>query len=254
MIGVLLVDDHPLVRAGLAGLIGSTTDDICVLGEAGGGEEAVGLAADLQPDVVLMDLSMPGLDGIESTRRLFANGYDGAVVVLTSFKETDRVSEALSAGAVGYLLKDGEPDAVLAAIRAAAAGHAPLDPRVARALLPDRAPAPGAGLSARELQVLRLVARGLANKQIARRLEISERTVKVHLGNVFRRIGVDRPHQRGDLGSGPSARRGRLIGCRFDRKGCRGTTHDTRDGGTGWGAPGVVRVVCRPCGGAQPAK
>ncbi|HEU5455803.1 MAG TPA: response regulator transcription factor, partial [Nocardioides sp.] len=121
---------------------------------------------------------------------LFANGYDGAVVVLTSFKETDRVSEALAAGAIGYLLKDSEPGDVLAAIRSAAAGHAPLDPRVARALLPDRAPAPGAGLSARELQVLRLVARGLANKQIARRLEISERTVKVHLGNVFRRIGV----------------------------------------------------------------
>jgi DNA-binding NarL/FixJ family response regulator len=190
VIGVLLVDDHPLVRAGLAGLIGSSTDDIQVVGEAGGGEEAVGLASELQPDVVLMDLSMPGLDGVESTRRLFADGYDGAVVILTSFKETDRVADALSAGAVGYLLKDGEPGDVLAAIRAAAAGHAPLDPRVASALLPDRAPAPGAGLSTRELQVLRLVARGMANKQIARRLEISERTVKVHLGNVFRRIGV----------------------------------------------------------------
>lgn len=190
MIGVLLVDDHPLVRAGLAGLIGSTTDDIRVVGEAGGGDEAVELAGALGPDVVLMDLSMPGVDGVESTRRLFAGGYDGAVVILTSFKETDRVAEALAAGAVGYLLKDGEPGDVLAAIRAAAAGHAPLDPRVARALLPDRSPPPGAGLSARELQVLRLVARGMANKQIARRLEISERTVKVHLGNVFRRIGV----------------------------------------------------------------
>jgi DNA-binding NarL/FixJ family response regulator len=190
VIGVLLVDDHPLVRAGLAGLIGSTTDDISVVGEAGSGDEAVRIASDLHPDVVLMDLSMPEIDGIESTRRLFAAGYDGAVVVLTSFKETDRVSEALAAGAIGYLLKDGEPGDVLSAIRAAAAGHAPLDPRVARALLPDRAPAPGAGLSTRELQVLRLVARGMANKQIARRLEISERTVKVHLGNVFRRIGV----------------------------------------------------------------
>ena len=190
VIGVLLVDDHPLVRAGLAGLIGSTTDDISVVGEAGSGDEAVRIASDLHPDVVLMDLSMPEVDGIESTRRLFAAGYDGAVVVLTSFKETDRVAEALAAGAIGYLLKDGEPGDVLSAIRAAAAGHAPLDPRVARALLPDRAPAPGAGLSVRELQVLRLVARGMANKQIARRLEISERTVKVHLGNVFRRIGV----------------------------------------------------------------
>ena len=190
MIDVLLVDDHPLVRTGIAGLIGSTTDDISVVGEAGGGEEAVRLASELKPDVVLMDLSMPGCDGVESTRRLFADGYDGAVVVLTSCKETDRVSEALAAGAVGYLLKDSDPGDVLSAIRAAAAGHAPLDPRVARALLPDRAPSPAAGLSARELQVLRLVAQGLANKQIARRLEISERTVKVHLGNVFRRIGV----------------------------------------------------------------
>ena len=190
MIDVLLVDDHPLVRAGLAGLIDSTTDDIRVVGEASTGAEALGLAAGLAPHVVLMDLSMPGVDGVEATRRMIGAGYQGAVVVLTSFSDHSRVAAALEAGAVGYLLKDAEPAAVLAAIRSAAAGHAPLDPRVAGALLPQRQPDRAAGLSARELEVLRLVAQGLANKQIARRLEISERTVKVHLGSVFRRIGV----------------------------------------------------------------
>jgi DNA-binding NarL/FixJ family response regulator len=111
--------------------------------------------------------------------------------VLTSFSDRPRVAEALAAGAVGYLLKDSEPDQVLAAIRAAAAGHAPLDPRVARALLPTAGNRSGAdGLSGREAEVLGLVAEGLANKQIARRLGISERTVKVHLGSVFRRLGV----------------------------------------------------------------
>ncbi|MCW2781718.1 MAG: two component transcriptional regulator, LuxR family [Marmoricola sp.] len=190
MIRVLLVDDHPLVRAGLSALITSTTDDMLVVGEASGGEQAIELVAETGPDVVLMDLSMPGMDGVESTRRLLAAGFEGAIVVLTSFSDKARVADALAAGAVGYMLKDREPADVLDAIRSAAAGHAPLDPRVARALLPGQEPAPGEDLSTRELQVLRLVAQGLANKQIARRLEISERTVKVHLGNVFRRVGV----------------------------------------------------------------
>jgi DNA-binding NarL/FixJ family response regulator len=190
MIRVLLVDDHPLVRAGLSALITSTTDDMEVVGEASGGAQAIELVAETEPDVVLMDLSMPGMDGVESTRRLLAAGFEGAVVVLTSFSDKARVADALAAGAVGYMLKDREPADVLDAIRSAAAGHAPLDPRVARALLPGQEPAPGEDLSTRELQVLRLVALGLANKQIARRLEISERTVKVHLGNVFRRVGV----------------------------------------------------------------
>jgi len=195
-IDVVLVDDHPVVRSGLAGLL-SATEDLVVVGEAADGEAALALVAELAPDVVLMDISMPGMDGIEATRRVLAAGYDGAVVMLTSFSDRDRVADALTAGAVGYLLKDSEPEAVLAGVRAAASGHAPIDPRVAGALLPNRGPAPSptrdaatADLSAREREVLALVAEGMANKQIARRLGIAERTVKVHLGSVFRRIGV----------------------------------------------------------------
>ena len=188
-IGVLLVDDHPLVRSGLAGLF-AATDGLRVVGEAADGDAALAAAKELEPDVVLMDVSMPGTDGIEATRALFEQGYAGAVVMLTSFSDRPRVVDALAAGAVGYLLKDSEPAEVVAAVRAAAEGHAPLDPRVAGALLPNRRRSPAAELSAREREVLQLVAEGLANKQIASRLGIAERTVKVHLGNVFRRIGV----------------------------------------------------------------
>ena len=189
MTTVLLVDDHPLVRAGLTTLI-CTTDDLEIIGEAAGGEQAVSMAGDQEPDVVLMDLSMPGMDGVEATRRILEAHPQVRVVVLTSFADQDRVADALAAGAVGYLLKDCDPREVLAAIRSAALGHAPLDPRVARALLPAATTRVSETLSVRELQVLRLVARGLANKQIGRALGITERTVKVHVGHVFRRIGV----------------------------------------------------------------
>ena len=188
-ITVVLVDDHPLVRTGLRGLL-DASEDIRVVGEAGDGAAAVDVIAEAAPAVVLMDISMPGTDGIEAARRLGAQEYAGAVIMLTSFGDKGRVVDALRAGAVGYLLKDSDPADVLAAVRAAASGHVPLDPRVAGALLPETGPAPGADLSARERQVLDLVAEGLANKQIARRLGITERTVKVHLGSVFRRIGV----------------------------------------------------------------
>ena len=189
MTTVLLVDDHPLVRAGLATLI-STTDDLEIIGEAASGEQAVSMAGDREPDVVLMDLSMPGMGGVEATRQILDANLQIRVVVLTSFADQDRVTDALAAGAVGYLLKDCDPREVLAAIRSAALGHAPLDPRVARALLPSTTTRVSDTLSVRELQVLRLVARGLANKQIGRALGITERTVKVHVGHVFRRIGV----------------------------------------------------------------
>jgi DNA-binding NarL/FixJ family response regulator len=178
---ILVVDDHQLVRAGLVALLDGA-DDLEVVGQAADGAAAVEVAADTTPDVVLMDLSMPIMDGVAATRALLEARPEIAVVVLTSFADQVRVAEALAAGAVGYLLKDSHPRDLLAGIRAAAAGHAPLDPRVARSLLPSgRAPDPAAQLSHRELQVLRLVTKGMANKQIGRALGISEHTVKVSL-------------------------------------------------------------------------
>jgi DNA-binding NarL/FixJ family response regulator len=187
---VLLVDDHALVRAGLAALL-EAAGGIVVVGEAADGEQALDLLENSRPDVVLMDLSMPGMDGVTATRRIVAQRPETQVLVLTSFSDRDRVRDALSAGAIGYLLKDSPPHDVVNGVRAAAQHGSPLDPRVARTLLTDGAPIPVAtALSPRELEVLRLVAKGHANKQIGRSLGISERTVKVHLGNVFRRIGV----------------------------------------------------------------
>ncbi len=192
MITVLLVDDHQLVRAGLKALL-DTADDLEVVGQAADGEQALTLARALRPDVVLMDLSMPVLDGVEATRQLLTEQPDARVVVLTSFSETERVTEALSAGAIGYQLKDSDPQDLMAAVRSAADGHAPLDPRVTRALLPAARTAgqPVDQLSNREAEVLALLGQGLSNLQIARRLAISQHTVKVHIANVFRRIGVN---------------------------------------------------------------
>ncbi len=190
MIRVLLADDHRLVRAGLAGLL-STAADIEVVGEAANGRQAVDLSVTARPDVVLMDLSMPVLDGIEATRLILDHAPSTRVIALTSFADKDKVSDMLASGAVGYLLKDSEPAELLAAVRSASAGGAPLDPRVAVALLPSRQPTSVVDqLSSREREVLALATQGLANKQIGRSLGIAERTVKVHLGNVFRTIGV----------------------------------------------------------------
>jgi DNA-binding NarL/FixJ family response regulator len=190
LIKVLLVDDHRLVRAGLQSLL-DATDDIRVVGAAADGREALELATGLEPDVVLMDLSMPGMGGVEATRRLLADRPGLQVVVLTSFSDQDQVLDAVDAGAVGYLLKDADPADLLQGVRAAAAGQSPLDPKVARTLLTRRTTqAPQDQLSDREREVLTLVAEGLANKQIARHLSISERTVKAHLTSIFQRIGV----------------------------------------------------------------
>ena len=190
MIRVLLADDHRLVRAGLAGLL-STAADIEVVGEAADGQQAVELSLARTPDVILMDLSMPVLDGIEATRQILGHAPSTRVIALTSFADKDKVSDMLASGAVGYLLKDSEPAELLAAVRSASAGGAPLDPRVAVNLLPNRQPTSVVEqLSSREREVLALATQGLANKQIGRSLGIAERTVKVHLGNVFRTIGV----------------------------------------------------------------
>jgi DNA-binding NarL/FixJ family response regulator len=191
MITVMIVDDHAIVRQGLEQLF-KTSDDIEVLALASNGNEAVALAAEHDPDVILMDLSMPELDGVQATRRIIATGARSRIVVLTSFGEESRVLDALNAGAHGYLLKHIDPDDLLAAVRSAHLGDAPLDPRVGRILLDQRTNgAPRRGeLTARELDVLELVRHGLANKQIARRLDISERTVKAHLTSVFQRLGV----------------------------------------------------------------
>ena len=190
MIRVLLVDDHRLVRAGLTSLL-ATAADVEVVGEAADGAHALEQVAATSPDVVLMDLSMPVMDGVTATRALRTRHPETRVVVLSSFSDRSRVREAVAAGATGYVLKDCTPDELLSAVRSAADGHAPLDPRVAGALLPGRDTAsPAELLSERDQQVLRLAGKGLANKQIGRELGTSERTVKGHLGNVFRRIGV----------------------------------------------------------------
>jgi DNA-binding NarL/FixJ family response regulator len=184
---VLIVDDHPLVRAGLAGLLQT---DFEVVGAAADGADALRLVADHAPDVVLMDLSMPGMDGIEATRAVRGAHPEVNVVVLTSFSDRERILAALDAGAIGYLLKDAEPDELVRAVRAAAVGDAPLAPRAARELLGAGLPSAGAGLSPREREVLECVREGLPNKRIARRLEISEKTVKAHLTRVYETIGV----------------------------------------------------------------
>jgi DNA-binding NarL/FixJ family response regulator len=190
MIRLLIADDHAVVRTGLEQLV-ATFDGVELVGAAGNGEDAVRLAGERRPDVVLMDIEMPGLDGIEATRRITADHPEVAIVVLTSFSDREQILRALDAGAVGYLLKDAEPDELERAVRAAARGEAPLDPRAGRALLQARSGAsPLDALSEREREVLQLVARGLPNKLIARELSISEKTVKTHLTSIFRTIGV----------------------------------------------------------------
>jgi DNA-binding NarL/FixJ family response regulator len=186
---VLVVDDHAMVRRGLAQLL-SAADGIEVVGEAANGREAVDRAQSQEVDVVLMDLQMPEMDGVSATREIVARER-AQVLVLTSFSDTDRIVDALDAGAVGYMLKDAEPDDLVEAVRSVARGDSPLHPRVARQLLTARAARPaGPSLTAREREVLELVRLGLANKQVARRLGISERTVKAHLTSIFGAIGV----------------------------------------------------------------
>jgi len=191
-IRVVLVDDHSVVRTGLAQLLGGA-GDIEVVGQAGDGREAIEVVRETRPDVVVMDLQMPGMDGVEATRQILGQGLGAEVVVLTSFSDSSRIVAALDAGAVGYLLKDADPEDVLDGVRAVSRGESPIDPKVARRLLSARSETSTSGdvqLTKREAEVLGLVRDGLANKQIGRRLGISERTVKAHLTSVFQRIGV----------------------------------------------------------------
>jgi DNA-binding NarL/FixJ family response regulator len=189
MIRVLLADDHGLVREGLSRLLGGVPD-IDVVALAADGHEVVRLADEHRPDVILMDLRMPGIDGSEATRRVLKNDPTPQIVILTSFSERDEILTALDAGAIGYLLKDAEPDELIRGIRAAAQGESPLAPRAARTLIGSRSAAQANQLSDREREVLHLVTRGLSNKLIARELGISEKTVKAHLTAIFQRIGV----------------------------------------------------------------
>ncbi|MDQ1682867.1 MAG: hypothetical protein QOH99_1408 [Frankiaceae bacterium] len=192
MIRVLIVDDHAVVRRGLSELL-TAAGDIDVVGALDDGAGAAAAVLELEPDIVLMDLSMPGMDGIAATREIVAARPDAKVVVLTSFSDSARILGALEAGAVGYLLKDTEPDIITRAIRDAVHGGVPLSPLAARALLPGNRPAGNAAadaLTPREKEILALVATGMANKSVARRLAISEKTVKAHLTRVFTVLGV----------------------------------------------------------------
>ena len=189
-IRVLIVDDHEIVRVGIGRLL-DAKDDIEVVGLACDGEEAIELSADREPDIVLMDLQMPRVDGIAATQAITGEDDAPRVVVLTSFSDRRRITEALDSGAVGYLLKDSDPDELLAGIRAAADGASPLAPRVAMTLVEERrSGGPVETMSDREREVLALVGAGVANKQIALRLGISPKTVKSHLSHIFRQIGV----------------------------------------------------------------
>jgi NarL family two-component system response regulator LiaR len=189
VISVLIADDHPFVRHGLRTYL-ETLEDMEVLDEAADGAQAVALAERLLPDVVLMDLVMPELDGIEATRQIKAVSPATKVIALTSFDDDEKVFPAIKAGAAGYLLKDVRPAELAEAVRKASRGEALLAPSVAARLMQEvsgERTAPG-GLTDRELEVLRLIARGLPNKLIASELVVSEKTVKTHVSNILAKL------------------------------------------------------------------
>jgi len=197
-ISVVVVDDHAVVRRGLQAFL-DTEPDIEVVGDAEGGAEAVALLQQMSaegqlPDVVLMDLEMAPVDGIAATRRIRGAFYGVEVIALTSFSDEDRVHAALESGASGYLIKDADAHEVAAAIRAAHRGEMQLDPAIARRLMnslwTEPADDPAADLTSRELEVLQLIGAGAANKAIALRLDISERTARTHVSNILRKLGL----------------------------------------------------------------
>ncbi|SPL91203.1 two-component system response regulator [[Actinomadura] parvosata subsp. kistnae] len=187
---LMIVDDHPVVRDGLRGIF-EGVPDIEVVAEAGDGHEALARARSAAPDVVLMDLRMPGLDGVGAIERLAADHPGIRVVVLTTYDTDADVSRALAAGVAGYLLKDAPREELQAAVRTAAAGGRVLAQRITAQLIDGLGRKPAAAPTRRELEVLRLIARGAANKEVARALLISETTVKTHLKHVFAKLGVD---------------------------------------------------------------
>ena len=197
MIRVLLADDEAMVREGIR-LIVESEDDIEVVGEAGDGHEAVDAALRLHPDVVLMDIRMPSLDGLEATRRLFAANASARVIVLTTFDNDEYVYDALKSGASGFMLKSAPREQLIAAVRIASRGEELLAPSITRRLIEEfvRGPAPGQRpaalqeLTEREVDVLRLIGRGRSNEEIASELFISYATVKTHIGRVFTKLGV----------------------------------------------------------------
>ncbi|NTU85489.1 MAG: response regulator transcription factor [Chloroflexales bacterium] len=194
LIRVLIADDHGLVRKGIRALL-AREPDIIVVGEASDGQAAIDASASLRPDVVLMDLAMPVLDGIEATRIISARQPEARILVLTSFTTDDKVFPALKAGALGYLLKDSEPEALAQAIRQVSRGESSLHPAIARKVLqelthpalPSRPPAPDP-LTEREAEVLRLIAQGLSNRAIADRLVVTEKTARTHVSNILRKL------------------------------------------------------------------
>ena len=188
VIRVIIVDDHPIVRDGLRGMFAGASG-IEVIGEADDGARAVDLARALDPDVILMDLRMPGVDGVTAIRRLAALGVRARVVVLTTYDTEAEVLPAIEAGATGYLLKDVATDDLLRAVEAAARGESVLAPSVTRRLM-GRLREPEPALSERELEVLRLVARGTTNRDIASSLFLSEATVKTHLLHIYAKLAV----------------------------------------------------------------
>jgi NarL family two-component system response regulator LiaR len=196
-ITVLIVDDHQVVRQGLRSYL-DMYEDIQVIGEAGDGREAIALASQLKPNVILMDLVMPILDGISATETIKSLGIGSRVIALTSFDEDDKVFPAIQAGASSYLLKDVSTEALVEAIRATHLGEARLHPKVMRKLMDQvsrqpgsKKPPEGPQLTERELEVLRLVTQGKSNREIAQTLVISEKTAKAHISNILGKLGVD---------------------------------------------------------------
>lgn len=198
MIRVLIVDDHIVVRKGLQALLASEKYGIEVIGEAGDGNQAVELASKLQPEVILMDLHMPHKSGLDAIREIKQEGLSARILVLSSFGEDERVAAAMRAGASGYLLKDSSPDELMSAIKAVALGHIALPEELSQSLFSTQIPVDAsiiedhsADLTGREMDVLRCLAQGDSNKEIARKLSISLTTVRTHVSSILRKLGLN---------------------------------------------------------------